>query len=67
VKFHTRTHQVSGAHWVLVGFVKNGSKINKSGLDRPAKENMSHAPTPIGAKLEPDPNPIQTLEFYKHL
>jgi hypothetical protein len=42
---------------VHVGFVKNGSKINESGLDRPMKEKNGHAPTPIGAKLEPDPNP----------
>jgi hypothetical protein len=42
-------------------FVKNGSKINESCLDRPAKEKYGPAPThPLVQNL----NPTQTRVFY---
>jgi hypothetical protein len=56
VKFHTRTYTSQ----VPIGFVKNESKINESGLDKLMKEKMVLHPHQSVQNL----NPIQTRRFY---
>jgi hypothetical protein len=64
VKFCTCTCR-SSAHQVPIGFIKNRSKINKLGFNRPTKEKNSAALTPISAKSEPNNSWVLLLSLTK--